>query len=220
MNDLRARLFSAVRSDEGMSLIEVVIAIVILAILSTASLGVYLSSTNASLDQQRRQVAVTIANESMEIVSGWSTGTVASTQVSALFTARSKDKVEALFAKDTLVDGVDVTYAMWDPSAAASAVAALPAAIPLSRAVTKNGTDYIAETLIGFCLQKIAGGDCVKVGAYNPTTIPAPKPPTGYTQLTRAIVVVNWTAGCPTAGCSYTTATLIDLNADLEWKAP
>ena len=32
MNVLRARLFSAMRSEEGMSLIEVVIAIVILAI--------------------------------------------------------------------------------------------------------------------------------------------------------------------------------------------
>lgn len=203
-----------------MSLIEVVIAIAILAILSTASLGVYLSSTSASLDQQRRQVAVTIANESMEIVSGWTTATVASTGVSALFTARPKDKVNTLWTKNAAIDGVDVTYAMWDPTAAAAAVPALPTSIPLSRAVTKSGTDFTAETLIGFCLQKITGGNCVKVGVYNPTTVPAPAVPSGYTQLTRAIVVVRWTAGCPAAGCSYTTATLIDLNGDLEWKAP
>jgi prepilin-type N-terminal cleavage/methylation domain-containing protein len=216
---MRARIYSAVRSDSGMSLVEVVVAIAILAILSTASLGVYLSSTSVALEQQRRQVAITIANESMEIVSGWSTSTVASTRVSALFTSRPKDKVNALWSRNSGVGGVTVTYPMWDPVAAPTTVAAFPDAIPLSREVTKSGTRFTAETLIGFCLQPIRGGNCVKLAtAYNPTIVPAPAVPAGYTQLARAIVVVRWTAGCPAGGCFYATSTLIDLNSDLEWK--
>lgn len=219
MNHLRARLYSAVRSDSGMSLVEVVVAIAILAVLSTASLGVYLSSTSVALEQQRRHVAITIANESMEIISGWSTSTVAATGVSALFTARSKVKVNALWAKNNAEGVVNATYPMWDPTAVPTATAAFPDAVPLSRDVTKSGTRFTAETLIGFCVQRISGGSCVKLTtSYNPTLIPAPAVPAGYTQLARAIVIVRWTAGCPAGGCVYTTSTLIDLTSDLEWK--
>ena len=49
-----------------MTIVEVIVAITILGVLAAASLGVFLAGTAASLAQQRRQLAVTLANAALE----------------------------------------------------------------------------------------------------------------------------------------------------------
>jgi prepilin-type N-terminal cleavage/methylation domain-containing protein len=215
VNRLRVHLHPRADSDSGMTLIEVVVAIAILAILSTASLGVYLSGLNASSNQQRREIAVTVANESLEIVNGWSTGFVAATGKSALYTGRAKVDVQALFTAGAAVPGVTQTYPEWDGTAAATATSATTSDLPITRKVIRSGTEFIANLYIGTCFQAKAGGNCTAPGyPTKPSTVPA-----GSTSLTRVIVDVRWTAGAScAAGCSYSAVTLIDLNKDLEWN--
>jgi prepilin-type N-terminal cleavage/methylation domain-containing protein len=211
VNRLRVHLLPRAESDSGMTLIEVVVAIAILAILSTASLGVYLSGLNASSNQQRREIAVTVANESLEIVNGWSTGTDSATGVSALYTGRAMKNVKDLFAAGAAVPGVSQTYAKWDPTASPPSASA---GLPISRTATLSGTDFTADLYIGTCFQPKGGGDCT-----DPFPVEPAVAPTGYTSLTRVIVNVRWTAGAScSAGCSYWASTLIDLNKDLEWN--
>lgn len=204
MKIIRGQLGLRLAPESGFSLIEVVVAIVILGLLATMSLSLYLSSTHATTSQQRRDIGITIANESMESVVAW--------QVPGLLTGRRDTAVQTHWNAAVGVKGLAKTYPKWDSSATSSSVPA----IPLTRPVPRLGTDYEASTFIGSCLQPISGGDCIRL---SPTGN-EPATPAGYARLIRIIVVVAWTAGdtCTPAGCSYTTSTLIDPNSDLQWK--
>jgi prepilin-type N-terminal cleavage/methylation domain-containing protein len=201
---IRDRLGLSAAPDGGFTLIEVVVAIVILGLLATLSLSLYLSSMHATNSQQRRDIGITIANESMESVVAW--------QVSGLLTGRFKNTVESQWAGAAGVSGIAKTYPKWDPAATGSSTPA----VPLTRTVTRLGSIYKASTYIGSCMQPVAGGDCVRL---SPTGN-EPVAPAGYARLIRIIVVVSWTAGdaCSPSGCSYETSTLIDPNSDLQWK--
>jgi prepilin-type N-terminal cleavage/methylation domain-containing protein len=194
-------------SERGMSLIEVVVAISILGVLATATLGFLISSMNATSTIQHRSLAVTVASESMENVSAWT--------ASALTTGRSASAVTAQWAGAT-APGLANTYPAFDPSATTPSTS-VPA-LPLARTVTLSGTDFVARIFIGTCYQATSGGSCARLPSL---TTPPAMTPAGYAALKRVIVEVTWTAsvGCDTsADCSYSTATLIDPNADLEWK--
>ncbi|MET4582817.1 prepilin-type N-terminal cleavage/methylation domain-containing protein [Conyzicola nivalis] len=220
MKNLHARALSRVDREDGFTLIEVVVAIVILGILSTASLGIYISSANASTMQQRREVAVTIANQQMELVNSWSTEPNAASGTSELYTGRKRTDVTTAWAANSTISGVAQTYPVWDQRLTPP----LPAAIPIVKAdpVQLNGTTFSVETLLGTCYQlKGIGGNCGKVtGFAGYPTAPSSSMLATYTPLTRVIVIVRWTAGsmCSSGDCSYVTSTLIDLNGDLTWN--
>ena len=183
-----------------MTLVEVVVAISILAVLSTASLGVYLSAMNAASSQQRREVAVTIASQELEGIS--------TIVPSTLYSGRPAAAVEALRLANIDVPGVKKTFAV--------SSAATPTTVPLTSEVTRSGTKYTISTVIGTCFQPKGGGTCTVTGSY-----PAqPATPAGSTVLSRVIVVVRWTAGsdCRPTACMYETSTLVDANSDLRWN--
>lgn len=189
-----------VDSETGMSLIEVVISISLLAILVTASLGVYLSSTNASTALQRREVAVTIASQTLETV-----GVLAPT---TLYTGRTAAAVESLRVANVGVPGVDQTYKV---SGGAGTIT-----VPLTSTQVFSGTTYTVNTIIGTCFQDKKGGTCTgAANATQPVTVPA-----GKTVLSRVIVVVRWGAGasCRPVACSYFATTLVDAHSEIEWR--
>jgi prepilin-type N-terminal cleavage/methylation domain-containing protein len=214
VNKLRARLTTVSDAESGMSLIEVVIAVSILAILATASLGLYLSGLSSTSAQQRRDVAITVANHAMESASAVPTAVVSSTGMSGLYTGRFLTAVTALWTADAAVSGVSQTYIQSDPTATSTSTPA----IPLQRTDTISGTTYTTDTLIGLCYIPIAGGSCVKLAGYS---TPPSTTPTGYAPYIRVIVVVRWGAGTSCAGgtCSYQTATLFNVSTDLEWNS-
>lgn len=203
MRRLRSLTRSLNERDSGMSLIEVVVAIGILGILSTVSLGFYMTSMESASAHQRRELAITVANESMEIVQGWN--------AAGLLTGRNQTLVNAQWLANATVPGLAQSYPAWDSAAPASAVQA----IPLSRPVTRSGTQFTSHVFIGKCYKAISSGECVKLPAY-PSTPPAAVP-ASTTVMLRVVVAVRWTAGCD-SGCSYETATLIDSSSDLEWN--
>lgn len=219
MKNIAVRLRARAAADTGFSLIEVVVAIVILGILSTATLGIYLASMNTASTQQRREIAITIANQQMEVVNSWSTEPNVATGTNDLYIGRSQAAVVASWATNTRVPGVAQTYPVWDKRATPPAEA-----IPIKPAVPVRitGTDYTVETLLGTCFQpKRTGGNCTRVtGFVGYPTAPSPAMLSNYTPLTRVIVIVRWTSGsaCSSGDCSYVTSTLIDLNGDLNWN--
>lgn len=209
---MRAALHSDQNRESGLTLVEVVVAIVILGLLASTALGLYLTSMTASKSHQHREVAITVANEAMELAASWS--------VPNLADGRSQSAVAAQWAAGGSVSGIAATYPLWDLSATASSVPDLP----LSAVSTFSGTDYTIETYIGQCFQPedaatlASGGDCTKVSGH-PSSPPATAP--GMTKLLRVIVNVRWTAGdaCdPVAGCTYQTSTMVDPTLiDVEW---
>jgi len=203
MNALRTRLRAASENDRGFSLIEVIVAMVILGILTTAALGLYITSIQSAATLQRREIAVTVASQAME--------SVAATPVAALYGGRSKAAVTAQWASNATASGLSQTVLNWDKSATLPVIVA----VPLTRLVSLSGTDFAVTTLIGTCYQRAAGpgagGDCGVVSS----------PATSFTALERVMVVVTWTAGdaCAGGSCRYETTTLIDSHADQQWKS-
>jgi len=203
----------AVSDTEGMTLVEVVVAVSIMGIVATAAVAFIMTSIISSATHQRGQIAITIANQAMENASAQSAATNPITSVSYLLEGRFQHTVQAAWAANAGIPGELTTYPGWDPTATASVVPALP----VTSTVTRSGTDYLTTTLIGTCYQPMTGGDCsVLAGVVNnPTTAPA-----DFTALLRVIVIVSWTAGanCQPTACTYQTASLVDPHPDLQWN--
>lgn len=197
MNRIRAAVTGLRDRERGMSLIEVIVAVSILGILATASLGIYLTSSEASSLQRSREIAITVANQQLEVVSSWA--------VEGLYDGRNQAKVQAQWAAAVDVDGLSATHPRWDSTAGSSAVPA----IALQTVSEFSGTEFTVDTYLGECFQPAGGGNCTALASA----------PTNGTALIRAIVVVSWTAGdyCEVDGCSYEATTLLNGTDDLEW---
>lgn len=197
-------------SDDGFSLMEVIIAIAIIGIVAISSITLTVNGIASASTQQRRQIAVTIASGAMENVSAQT--------VASLFNGRTQADVQAAFTANSTVPGiapsggVPATYKRWDVTASPPPTAQVPVFSP---SVNRSGTDFGTTTLIGPCYELVAGGNCATLADH---TNPADVVP-GYVTLIRVVVVVRWTAGssCSAAGCYYSTTTLVDPNQDLEW---
>ncbi|MEO7015159.1 MAG: type II secretion system protein, partial [Leifsonia sp.] len=209
--------------DSGMTLVEVIVAIAILAIVTSASVGLIISSSASAATIQRRQVALTIASGALESVSAQPALAVATTNgLSYLFTGRSQTGVMARWTPMSGQPGVSQTYPTWDPNAASAKSIVIPytwtppsTSSQNTSTYAANGTTYTASMLLGTCYQPLSGtGGCSTVPGASATTTPV-----GYTPLVRAIVVVSWTAGadCVKSACSYVASTLLDPNSDLQW---
>ncbi len=222
MKSARGRVLPDTMHDSGLTLIEVLAAVIVITIVALSSAGLSINGIQTAAAQERQQVAVTIANGAMEKVSGWNT----SSGVSNLYTGRCQADVTAAFTANSSQPGVSATYPAWDPSATSSGLCSTPS-LPTVQSpagsgvfylAPQNGTNYTLTTLIGTCYEPVSGssGSCGLLSGYSSAPASAP---TGYTALVRVIVVVSWAAGktCLANGCSYTTSTLIDPHTDLSW---
>ena len=197
-----------------MTLVEVMVAVAIIAVVALAAGSLTILGLNSATTQERRQIAVTIASGAMEAVNAQSPKALASTGVSGLLTGRTQLASDAAWGLNTGVLALAQTYETWDPTASGSSVPTI-GTIPVP--VTQAGTKFLVTTLVGTCYQPISGGDCTRVSGY-PTTAPS-SVPAGLTNLVRVIVVVRWSAGasCTVSSCSYSTTSLFDPHTDLKW---
>ncbi|TFW00126.1 type IV pilus modification PilV family protein [Leifsonia flava] len=210
---LRRRL--RLGEDDGFTLIEVITAIFVISILATSGLYFYMNGMQISSAQERRQLAVTVANEAMEQIRGASLSLTPTSGMAPVVAGRTSASVNAAWSANPTIPGVAQTYPQSDAAATLTSVPVFP----VTRTVSRSGTDFAVTTLVGDCYQPALGGDCSKVAGYA-VTAPATTP-ANTTKSIRIIVIVRWTAGnqC-TSGCNYTVSALLDNNLDLTWVSP
>lgn len=208
--------------DEGFSLVEVIVAIVILGIVASSALYFFINGMQTTSNLDRQQRAVAIATSTMESTFTFDPHLSPTAGVSGLVIGRSAEEVNAAFTEFAGVDGVGDTYPLSDP-AGVTGGGKLKVFDTVSSA---EHMTYDVSTLIGSCYRSPAvAGDaqaCTKVGGYSGVDEPAAVSP-GVSRELRVIVVVTWKpigGECDaTAGiCSYHVATLVDPSNDLAWN--
>lgn len=220
-------LLTALRDrDSGMSLIEVIVAISVLAVLATATLGLYLTSQSTSNSHQNRELAISVANEAMEFAAASSVDTLAKGRWQTTANAQWTATVNPATSQ-SVVGGISSSYPLADSTANASSVPSIPfTKVP---APVFNGTEFQVQTFVGRCFQpttstRATAGECKRTSA-NPSMTPTPTTtPANMAAMIRVIVVVQWTSdsGCTTSiltnPCKYEVSTLVDPGTpDVEW---
>ncbi|MGV8969708.1 MAG: type IV pilus modification PilV family protein [Microbacteriaceae bacterium] len=210
----RHRVHTVWARESGFTLIEVLFAVVLLGIVTTAAIGFSIQATESSGAQQRRAVAIGVATQAMESVSANISATDSATGVSYLLTGRQQSAAIDAWNTFGTTPGVANTYPGWDPIATNASVPR----IPIESSVTRDGTTFDVATLMGWCFKQTAASDCTTI----PAVAQAPSsPPAGWAgRLMRVIVTVQWSSGasCELTPCSYETITFLDATADLEWN--
>jgi len=206
--------------DAGFTLIEVVVALALIAIVAAASLTFFIRGTRSVTTQQRQQDAVAVANEAMETAYS-RVPTTSAAGVSGLVTGRTQADVTAAWnaAVTDGVVGLSDTFPSWDTSTApAPAPGAGDDAVKLTRTVTESRIPFTVTTLVGHCyrLKTTTTAQCTQSGGSAAGVAGA-----NYTKLMRAIVVVRWpnvSGTCSGSLCSYSIAALLDPSTDLQWN--
>lgn len=204
---------AARRDDDGFTLIEVIIAVALLLGVAVALGAFAIQGLRLAADQQRAQLAVSVASARMDEVQRL---TGSNAQLATLISGRRAAAVAAAFTESAGVTGVAATY----PASTASGATAV---IPITQTVRRSGTDFRSTVLIGTCYQPIAGGDCTKIAGQNTdpemASPPAPTPKT-LSRMIRVIVIVDYTGSCGGSdSCTFTTSALFDTKGDVPWLA-
>ena len=195
--------------DGGFTVLEVMVALAVLSIVSAALAGAMGGGVRSAVQLQRRQSAISLAEQVMEQATAVSTTADAAGCV-PLLQGRGQGAVTAQWAAPP--DGVDLTSMdpAWNPSTCPATVA-----VPLSGIDTpvpddgvtpaweKHGAQYVVRTLIGTCRMPRTGGTCTQ----------ATLAPLDSVLLYRVVVAVHWTGTC-VSGCRYLLTELVDPSPD------
>ncbi|MCU1601046.1 MAG: hypothetical protein JWO22_1755 [Frankiales bacterium] len=197
----RAR--SKTYDDEGLSLVEVIVAITVVGIVMSAAALFFINALKSTSGQGQRNQAISVAQRYMEATSA--------TKPSELLTGRYKATVDTFLAgpRAATLTANDVTTC---PSPAgtcplyydATATSSSTPVLPLSQTSTVAGTAYTIRTFVDGCYLDTAGS-CLSTTS------------SGAQTLYRVTVDVAWTrknGGSCSNGCSYAMASLIDLHGD------
>lgn len=210
--------------DAGFSLVEVVVAVVLLGLVTTAVLPFFLQSLTKGAALQHRQAAVGVANSALE-----QARSVSATQeslgpeaspvvVTALVRGRARSAVESQWA--AAAEDQTSTTPRWDPLPgpalpnSRSQVAGDAAVVPLERTDTVSSVTYTSQTLIGTCRRPRSNpaAACTATGSgAAPTDV----------EMARIIVITRWSplgsGECPLGGCVYRLTSLVDPSPDPQW---
>jgi len=211
------------RDDEGFTLIEVIVAVVMLAVISVSALAFAMQGLKSSHVQERVEIATTVATRGMEAVRAYNIIEDPSSHKSSLYNGRTQAAVQAAWAANAAAaPALNNTYAEWDTVISGGETAALP----ISENVVFGDTTYKVTTLVGRCFIPATGDrTCGLVSGYSNAQggwATSWTQPAGTTEMMRATVIVEWTAGegCAVDGCSYTLSNLIEPKSiDLAWRS-
>ncbi|HEY6795554.1 MAG TPA: type II secretion system protein [Kineosporiaceae bacterium] len=202
---MRARSRSGTRpdrADAGFTLVEVIVALVLLAMVAVAVLGLFVRGVKDVAGLDRRQVAVAFAGETMELVRTVSAVPDTSGRT-PLLAGRTHAAVDAQWAA---AGGADLsqTDEAWDTTATGSSAPG----VPLASTRTVSGVTFTSTNLIGTCWRPAAGGACVRATAKAASSV------LEY----RVVVLVTWSEGpgtsCSGSACTYALASLVDPGVD------
>jgi type II secretory pathway pseudopilin PulG len=196
------------RDDAGFTLVEAVVALVLLSTVMSALAVQFIGGVKHMNALQRRQVAVQVAGQALEAVRAASVAPGPDGCVK-LLQGRGQAAADDQWA-DAPADFTGITDEVW-----ASNLCTGPMVLPwqglpgpvgtVTNPVVVGGQAYAVQTYIGTCLLDATRSSCLRSSAV----------PAGGPVLYRVLVEVTWTgAGCSTGTCSYTATTLIDTSAD------
>lgn len=180
--------------DDGISLVEVIVALLIMALILGAAVAFFLNSLKVSGLQSQRQSAVALTNQAMERVQA--------VKPSDLLVGRSQAVVTALNAPAdaqalTQEDDFSVVNYQLAPVAAVEIV-------KTTQRQTVNDVVYTLRTLINVCHLDTLSSACTR--ATPPDSI----------KVFRATVLTTWTPKGETCagGCQVTVSQLVDNQND------
>lgn len=198
--------------DGGFTLIEVVVALTLMAVVATAALYFFVGGTRAVTHQQRSHGAVALANDAMERVFSY-VAEISPEGTPGLVAGRSSAEVTSAWSAAAGISGISDTYPAWDRATPLS-----PLRLPILENETVSQVQFDVRTLIGYCYRVSSNpsGACTRVGGDSLGT-----PANGYVRMLRAIVVVDWQGtsnNCGADGCRYVITSLVDPNSDIKWN--
>lgn len=196
------------RRDDGFTLIEVIIAVALLLGVAVALGAFAIQGLHLAAEQQRAQLAVTVASERMDQVQRL---TGSNAELETLIVGRRENAVRDAFTASAAVPGVADTY----PAATTSGSTPV---IPINQTVRRSGTDYRSTVLIGTCYQPFSGGTCTRLAGQPADPGAASVAARDRSRMIRVIVTVDYTGSCAgTTLCSFTTSGLFDTKGDVTW---
>jgi prepilin-type N-terminal cleavage/methylation domain-containing protein len=210
MGWMRRRRASTV--EDGFTLIEVIVALMLMSIVLMAGAGFMIRTVTASTAMGGRQDAVAVANQVLEQIRAVNP-TFDSTGVSPLVYGRGQTEVAAQWAAAATA-GLDVsgTYTGGGSTAFDAdtyQTSSSTPTVPLQQTISLGGKSYVANALIGTCVRATSGSQCGKL--------------TTGDELFRAVVRVAWDPGagrsCAGQPCAYVVSTLIDPTQDPVFNA-
>ena len=190
---LHARLQPS--GDEGLSLIEVMVALMMLTVVSVSAAVLFVGGLRTTGQQSVKQGAIAVATRSLEALQ--------SVPVSQVLRGRTQSQVQAMLSSPgmPILVSQDVTASdNFDPLASASSVAF----IPVQRTETLDNVTYTVRTAVNRCYQSRVDKSCAKTVG------------NGGVAIYRATIRVSWEApGCSStspnpASCSYAVSALLD----------
>jgi prepilin-type N-terminal cleavage/methylation domain-containing protein len=197
--------------DQGFTLVEVVIATSILGALAASMATLFLSGMKTASQLQKRQVAISVASQALELVR---TVPVLKDSLGCvpLLAGRSQTAVTAQWASAPSDVDLTGTDAAWTLPTCSTVIAVPFAGLTTTvtddgstPALTRDGTGYVVRTYIGTCSLPLAGGSCAKAAVVSATA----------TTLYRVVVRVSWAgAACSATSCHYVLSTMLDPSAD------
>lgn len=197
------------RRQDGLSLIEVMVALLMLSIVSISASVLFVSSLKTTTEQSVKQRAIAVATRSLE--------TLSAVPVAKLVEGRSQSAVQTLLAlpaiaalttQDLPGPQLDPTTTLgtYDPSASG---ATEDEVVPIYSTETLDGTVYDVTTVINQCLLRVDASNekiCDSTGG------------AGAKRVYRATVNVTWGKADCGNRCGYSVSSLIDQRQDPEFQ--
>lgn len=217
------------RGDHGFTLVEVIVALLLLALILSSATALFIRSIKSSAEINRRDYAVTLAQQGMELARGVSAQYPGTPKLNpgnpsfytGLATGRAQVDATAqqtalapLFASQSFNPVAESTpaYDLTVPVGGPSVSPALPFS---TTSVQSNAGSYTTSTYLGYCELKFerrsrdarTERDCVRTAVLN-----AGEEDWGIAKLVRVLVVVSWNSpDCRTASaCFVSLESLID----------
>jgi prepilin-type N-terminal cleavage/methylation domain-containing protein len=184
-------------TDDGFSMVEMMVSLLIIAIVSVASIAFFVDNIRGVNNQRQHQEAVYLADQQIQ--------SVESLPVANLVTGRTQAEVTAAFSSAAAtklnIAAQDDTSSAGDYDVTATSTG--NETVPVTSTQTVNKVPYSLTTFIDVCWYNNTTGFCTPTAGATST------------QEYRVSVYVSWSsAGICSNTCNYTSSTIIDPSTD------
>jgi prepilin-type N-terminal cleavage/methylation domain-containing protein len=214
----RRALRAPVNPDRGFTMVEVIVALMLMTIVLMSGGGFMIHAINSASELSGRQGAVSVANEVLEQIRAVdATFDTTVPPHSALVSGRGQAAVFDQWVNARDIGHLDVSDTYIGTAAGAGGtsfdadaygVSGTPT-VPFQQTINRDNEVYTVNELIGTCGRARTGNACTKLV-------------TGE-ELYRVVVWVTWASGpkakCSGATCSFILTSLIDPSRDPQFNA-